>query len=188
MKYKTVVIDPPWPIKLAPSMNRFLQGSPLKDELEYQTMTEDEIKCFPINDFAAGDAIIFLWCTNSKLTNGRPCLQVAFEVLEQWAFKFRSVLTWQKNSGYAVWQPFRGVTEFILFGTRTHNIPPYGKYTNLFNWPNRKHSEKPVGFYQMLRSWSPAPRIDIFARNAHVGFDGWGDEYVGEGALAEWLE
>ena len=187
-KYKTIVVDPPWPIKIGPDMTRVLQGSSLKDELEYQTMTEEEIKEFPINDFAEDDSIIFLWCTNSKLTNGRPCLQVGFEVLERWNFKFRTLLIWQKNSGYAIWQPFRGITEFILFGTRTHNIPPYGKYSNLFNWPNRRHSEKPAGFYQMLRSWSPKPRIDIFARNAHVGFEGWGNEYVGDGPLQEFLE
>ena len=189
MKYKTVVIDPPWPIKIGPDMKRVLQGSSLRDELDYKTMTEQELRDFPINDFAAEKALLFLWCTNSKLTNGRPCLQTALEMLEYWGFKYRITLVWQKPSGYAIWHPFRGTTEFILFATRNvHNVPPYGYYSNVFEWPLTKHSEKPAGFYQMLRSWSPKPRIDIFARNAHVGFDGWGNEYVGEGPLQEFLE
>jgi len=59
---------------------------------------------------------------------------------------------------------------------------------NIFEAPRGTHSEKPARFYQLLRAWTPKPRIDIFARNAHEGFDGWGDEYVGEGALAPYLK
>ena len=187
-KYKTVVIDPPWPIALAPSMNRVLQGSQLHATLDYEFMTEKDIIDFPINDFAAEESMLFLWATNGKLESGRPCLQFAFELLELWGFKYRLTLVWKKSHGYAIWQPFRGITEFVLFATRNmHNCAPYGKFSNVFEYPITKHSEKPAGFYQMLRSCTPKPRIDIFARNAHEGFDGFGNEYVGEGPLKEFL-
>ena len=188
-KYKTVVIDPPWPITLAPSMNRILQGSPLHATLDYELMTEDEIREFPIDDFAEDESMLFLWATNGKLQSGRPCLQVAFEMLERWGFKYRLTLVWKKSHGYAIWQPFRGITEFVLFATRgIHNCPPYGKFSNVFEYPITKHSEKPAGFYQMIRSCTPEPRVDVFARNAHEGFAGWGKEYVGEGPLQEFLK
>ena len=192
MKYKTVVVDPPWPIKLAPSMNKVLKGSTLHATLDYKFMSVDELLEFPINDYAAEECLLFLWCTNGKLENGRPCLQVALEMIEYWKFKYRLILIWHKSHGYAIWQPFRGLTEFVIFATRkVHNYKPYGKYSNIFQWPITKHSEKPAGFYQMLRGWTPKPRIDIFARRTHEGFDGWGDEYVGnsdEGTLVEYLE
>jgi len=188
-RYKTVVIDPPWPIALASSMNRILKGSKLHATLDYELMSEEEIRDFPINDFAAEESRLFLWCTNSKLTSGRPCLQVAFEMLEHWGFRFRITLVWKKSHGYAIWHPFRGVTEFVLFATRgIHNCSPYGKYSNVFEYPITNHSVKPAGFYQMIRECTPTPRIDIFARNAHEGFDGWGNEYVGDGPLKEFLK
>lgn len=188
MKYKTVVVDPPWPIKIGGSMKDKLKGCGLTESLPYKTMSEEELKNFPIDDYAADESILFLWATNSKLTNGRPCLQVAFEILERWGFKFRMLLIWKKDKAYAIWTPFRGQTEFVLFSTRNiHNCPPYGQYSNIFEAPVTKHSEKPARFYQMIRSCTPKPRIDLFARRAHEEFDGWGDEYVGEGTLQEFL-
>lgn len=189
-KYKTVVIDPPWPIRLAPDMERILPGSSLHSHMNYENMTEEELRDFPIDDFAADRSMIFIWCTNSKLTTGRPCIQVALELLEHWGFRYRSILVWHKTHGFAIWIPFRGVTEFIIFGTRKlSKCPPYGQYSNVFNWPMTKHSEKPAGFYQMLRNCTPEPRIDIFARRAHPGFNGWGDEYAGDhGPLLPFLD
>lgn len=188
-KYKTVVVDPPWPIKLAPDMKRVLQGSSLHAQLDYNTMTEQELIDFRIDDFATESSLLFLWCLNSKLETGRPCLRVAFDLLEHWGYNYRMTLVWKKPNGYAIFIPFRGETEFVLFATRgVHNCSPYGKFSNVFSLPMTKHSEKPAGFYQMIRSCTPAPRIDLFARRAHEGFDGWGDEYVGDGPLAEWLK
>ena len=192
MRYKTVVIDPPWSIKLSDDLEGKIQGSKLPAVLDYETMTNEELLNFPIDDYAADDCLLFLWATNSKLENGRPCLWLALEMLERWGFNYRLVLVWVKPSGFAVWSPFRGNTEFVIFATRgTFNVPPYGRFSNVFYAPITKHSEKPARFYQLLRGWTPKPRIDIFARRAHDGFDGWGNEYAGnsdEGTLLEYLE
>ena len=191
MKYRTVVIDFPWDVTLSHDMDRILQGSGLRPSLDYKTMSESEQANFDINEFAADACALFIWCTNGKLKSGRPCLLVALETLERWGFNYRMTLVWKKPSGYAIWSPFRGETEFVLFATRgTFNYPPYGKFSNVFEAPITKHSEKPAKFYQMLRRWTKPPRIDIFARRAHEGFIGWGDEYVGnsdEGTLLEWI-
>lgn len=45
-----------------------------------------------------------------------------------------------------------------------------------FKAKRRKHSEKPDVFYANILKVTNAPRIDIFARKRHYGFDAWGNE------------
>lgn len=40
----------------------------------------------------------------------------------------------------------------------------------------KKHSQKPDSFYDILKSNTQEPRIDIFARKRHEGFDAYGDQ------------
>jgi N6-adenosine-specific RNA methylase IME4 len=201
------VIDPPWPldnIGLSPKAMQhiggnyerrpFLQKIPLKERMidHYDTMTVKDIIEFPINDFADEEALLFLWVTCSKAEN-RAVLDIGFDLLKEWGFKYHTLITWSKGNSFAIWSPISRATEHCIFGYR-------GNFTKLTKKQNAvmknhihtnyqvKHSQKPPKFYQMLRAWTPKPRIDIFARQRHYGFDGWGDEYVGEGPLAEWLE
>jgi N6-adenosine-specific RNA methylase IME4 len=182
-KYKTVVIDPPWNIRNDKPLQ--LPHSPFPC-LPYSTMNIEEIQAFPINHFADDECLLFLWVITSTIRDG-------FDILQDWGFRFHHILTWDKGSGHAIWSPIMGRTEHCLLGYRgnfrelTNN--KMGVMQSLIKTTGvRKHSEKPARFYQLLRAWTPEPRIDIFARNHHEGFDGWGDEYVGEGPLAEWLE
>ena len=203
MKYKTVVIDPPWNVsKMGLSPKAFerqerkphLQKKTMKDHLcdRYDIIESMNMFDFPIDDFAAEECLLFLWVTNSKDNTGKPILKLGFEILEAWGFIYHNTITWDKHNSFAIWSPIKGQTEHCLFAYR-------GNFTNLTNKQNavmsnlvdepvRNHSQKPNRFYQLLRAWTPAPRIDIFARNAHEGFDGGGDEYVGEGALAPYLK
>ena len=47
---------------------------------------------------------------------------------------------------------------------------------SLFTEKRGKHSRKPDVFYEILAQNTQAPRIDIFAREEHSGFDAWGNE------------
>jgi N6-adenosine-specific RNA methylase IME4 len=40
----------------------------------------------------------------------------------------------------------------------------------------RQHSRKPDVFYERVAAASPGPRLDMFARERHEGFDSWGNE------------
>lgn len=185
-KYKTVVIDPPWQLNEGTDIG--LQGGRLTS-IPYSVMTDDDILTFDIDAFAADRCILFMWATAGKTKRGIPILELAFKILREWGFTYRTMIYWKKPSDNpAIFIPFRRSLEPILFATRgISQVPPYGKYSDIFESQKRKHSEKPARFYQLLRAWTPEPRIDIFARNAHEGFDGWGDEYVGEGPLQEFL-
>ena len=49
-------------------------------------------------------------------------------------------------------------------------------FKTLFEGKRRGHSRKPVEFYDLLRRVAPGPRIDLFSREGHEGFDAWGNE------------
>jgi len=181
-KYKTVVVDPPWTINNDKPL--VLPHSPFPC-LPYSSMTPQDIQSFPIDEYADKAALLFLWVINSTIQEG-------FNLLFDWGFRFHHMITWDKGSGHAIWSPIMGRTEHCLFAYRgnfrelTDN--KMGVMQSLITTGGvRTHSQKPPLFYQLLRAWTPEPRIDIFARNAHEGFDGWGDEYVGEGPLQEFL-
>jgi len=188
-KYKTVVIDPPWPIDSATPFKSEWKELPRDLNTRYFQLTIDEIRNFPIDDFAGPSCYLFLWATNSK-TRGQPILRLAFDLLNIWGFKYHQMITWVKPRVLTCWSPISTRTEHCLFGYRGKlNQSQIAVMQNaiITNYQT-PHSEKPVQFYQLLRRWTPEPRIDIFARQRHYGFDGWGDEYVGEGPLSEWLE
>ena len=188
MKYKTVVIDLPWPIKLAENPET-LQGSALGN-IPYDTLSVDAFYDLDINEFAADEALLFVWVTAGKVKDGTSIMEIAHRLIRHWGFTYRLTLYWQKNKATpAIFTPFRRSIEPILFASRgVAAIPPYGQFSDIFQAPRGEHSEKPAKFYQMLRAWTPEPRIDLFARQAHEGFGGWGDEYVGEGPLAPFLK
>jgi len=191
MKYKTVVIDFPWPITtdIIPEAIRKKNGKWAKRRvtLDYLTQTLQEIFEFPITDFAAEDCLLFLWVTTGKIDN-IPILKIGFDILEAWGFIYHQIITWCKLTGLCVWSPFNSRTEHVLVAYRGHLPKVYAVMPNYFETQQLSHSEKPAKFYQLLRAWTPKPRIDLFARRAHEGFDGWGQEYVGKGTLLPYIE
>lgn len=86
------------------------------------------------------------------------------------------MLTWCKP-GLGTGQ-FQCNTEHVLVcrkGNRAGN--PFGMTGGTyFNCPRGKHSEKPNEFYQLVEKCSPAPYLEMYARNKRDGWDSWGDE------------
>lgn len=163
-KYRAIVIDPPWPIEKILREER-----PNQYDFDYPTMNLEEIKTFPLQKFAFEDgAHIYLWTT-------QKFLPVAFDVFKEWGVNYECLLTWVKNVGFT---PFSWMysTEHCLFG-RIGNLPllKLGKRLD-FAAKVREHSRKPDEFYNLVREVSPEPRIDLFSRESHEGFERWGNE------------
>ena len=175
--YRCIVIDPPWDQgKTGLRAVRPNQGQ----NLDYSTMTFDEIANLDIANWAAEDAFLWLWATNSRSrSSGRPILQQAFELMDGWGFRYYTLLTWDKGTGPCPFGPYQITTEHCLFGYRgKFSLPKgsMGKMKTLFSAPSKRHSEKPCLLYDYVSTYFPAPRLDVFARRRHTGFDAWGDE------------
>jgi N6-adenosine-specific RNA methylase IME4 len=165
--YSCIVIDPPWDIKKIEREERPNQGL----YLDYPTMSLEEIadeKWVPVRTHAADDCHLYLWVTHKYLPAG-------LELMEQWGFRYQCMMTWRKNVGIT---PFSWMydTEHVLFG-RKGNLPLTQLGLRLsFDAPVQGHSVKPEVFYERVRTASPGPRIDMFARTERDGFEVWGNE------------
>lgn len=162
--YRCIVIDPPWPMK---KIRREVR--PKQVEMDYKTMSIDEIKEFPLKKFMHNDGChIYLWTTQKFLRD-------SFDVFEAWGVKFQCLMTWVKNVGFTPYS-WMYSTEHVLFGA-CGNIPLLRKGIRLdFNAKVREHSRKPDEFYDIVRLVSSGPRVDIFSREKREGFDVWGYE------------
>ena len=160
--FRTIVIDPPWPIEKIEREERGKQY-----DLDYAAMSIEEIKTFRLPADPNG-CHIYLWTT-------QRFLPTAFEVLEAWGVKYQCLMTWVKNVGFT---PFSWMysTEHCLFGRiGSLQLTQLGKRLD-FAAKVREHSRKPEEFYALVRQVSPEPRIDIFSREKHEGFEQYGNE------------
>ena len=107
-KYEVILIDPPWAYYLRQGQTGRRNTTP------YPTMTLEEIKKIPVQDLGAEDAILWLWVTNSHLPD-------AFEIVKEWGFQYKVLLTWVKNRlGTGDW--LRGRTEHCLMAVKGHPV------------------------------------------------------------------
>jgi len=165
-KYKTIVIDPPWPIKKVVRDCR-----PNQDVFDYPVMSVEEIRSMAIGDLADGSGChLYLWTTQKYLPD-------AFDILKAWGFRYVFTMTWHKNGGF---QPFglpQYNSEFVLFGKLGNlDFEDTKQFSTCFNGDRREHSRKPEAFYDLVARVSPSPRIDCFSREERKGFQQHGNE------------
>ena len=98
-----------------------------------------------------------------------------------WGFEHVTMITWLKDR-QGLGQYYRGLTEHCIFA-RTKKGLPYklldGKRqqgVTGFYAPKGIHSAKPEEMRQMIEKVSYGPRIELFARENHHGWDVWGNE------------
>jgi len=165
-RYRTLVIDPPWPIAKIDREERPRQAS----VLDYPTMSVEEIAGLPVRDLVDPDgAHVYLWVTHKTLPAG-------LELLERWGCRYECQLTWVKPTGITPYSWMYN-TEHVLFARAGGRLDVARKGIKLaFDAPTGGHSTKPDRFYDMVRAASPGPRLEMFARRARPDFDSWGDE------------
>jgi N6-adenosine-specific RNA methylase IME4 len=162
-KFKTIVVDPPWPVKKILRDDR-----PNQTEFDYPTMTEEELFDIPVFQYADENCHLFLWTTHKFLPLG-------LQMVEHWGFKYQCLLTWVKNVGFT---PFSWMysTEHVLFARKGNlDLLKLGERLD-FEGKVREHSRKPDEFYSLVERVSPALRLDMFSREKHSGFEQYGLE------------
>ncbi len=164
-EYRTIVVDPPWP------MTKILRDvRPNQADFDYPVMALSEIEAMPIKSVACSDAHLYFWTTQRFLPG-------AIRILEIWGFTYVFTMVWRKSGGF---QPIglpQYNCEFILFG-RKGGLPflDTKQFPTCFEGARREHSRKPAEFYELVKRVSPGPRLDCFSREVHDGFDSWGNE------------
>ena len=164
LQYRTIVVDPPWPMEKILRDNR-----PNQSDFDYPCLSVKEIKTLPIAGMSFPDGChLYLWTT-------QKFLPVAFEVMAEWGFQYQCLLTWVKNVGFTPFS-FMYSTEHCLFG-HIGSLPltRLGKRLD-FSAKVREHSRKPDEFYDLVKAVSPEPRLDMFSREKREGFDQYGNE------------
>ena len=171
MKYKTIVVDPPWEYnKWGGHSNKGRHGFKIV-EFPYDCMGIDEIKRLPIKNLSDDNCELYLWTTQKYLP-------ISFEVLNSWGFKYCQTLTWCKTPrGTGQGGVYCPTNEFLILGRR-------GKMPNITRidstwWltkRQRRHSAKPEFFQDMIETVSEGPRLEMFARRERKGWDVFGNE------------
>lgn len=161
--FSAIIIDPPWDWGDEGDIDQYGRARPV-----YQTMPFDGIKALPIRSRAAPNCHLYLWITNRSLPKG-------FALFDEWGFRFITLVTWAKPS-FGMGNYFRGQSEHIMFGVQ--GILPLLRHDvgTVFSFPRGKmHSSKPSEVYDLLASCSPEPRLEMFAREEHAGWQPWGN-------------
>lgn len=168
-KYQIIYADPPWAEHGGGKIKR---GA----DKHYKLMSTKDIAALPVSRVVDTNAHLYLWVTNNKLQDG-------LYVMEQWGFKYKTMITWVKDR-FGLGQYFRGQTEHCLFGVK--GMLPYkiegGKRqqgTTYIYAPRTKHSKKPEGMRKLIKKVSDREgfnKIELFARDAIDGWDVWGNE------------
>jgi len=161
--YSTIVIDPPWPMKKIARDCR-----PNQVAMDYPIMTEGEIADIVLP--AAKNCHLFLWTTHKFLP-------MALRVLSKWGFRYVCCMVWHKPGGF---QPIglpQYNCEFAVYARQgTPKFTETKAFNTCFSAPRGKHSEKPEGFYDIIRRVTSGRRIDMFGRREIKGFKSWGKE------------
>jgi N6-adenosine-specific RNA methylase IME4 len=167
MKYKTIVIDPPWP---GPGEHRSQKGG-AKTVIPYSTMTGIQISALGVHDLADEGAQLWVWVPSRHVGD-------AFLLMQLWAFRYAGLFIWQKPPNLG---PFcRHDAEFLLRGYLPGARMELPAPPQTHRWPRpKRHSEKPAEAYEFIANQSEGPRIDIFARQDRPGFEAWGNQAPG---------
>ena len=175
-RYATVVVDPSWPVardldlRDAPNGAGYAPTGFKPDGWPYDLMPLSEIAMLPIAETLADDALVFCWTT-------RKFLPATFPIIEAWGLKYRLTMVWHKPDGPQMPNFPKLNGEFVIVGAKGNPKFASIKAFNVVNcWPRGGHSEKPEGFYELLRRVTIGPRLDVFGRRRIAGFDSWGNE------------
>tara|TARA_Y100000768_G_C23805660_1_gene599357 strand:+ start:215 stop:745 length:531 start_codon:yes stop_codon:yes gene_type:complete len=168
-KYNIIYADPPWKYDSG-FLKRNWDG-------KYPQMKPEEINSLPVNDIAADNCILFMWITFPKLLIG-------LEAMESWGFKYRSAaFTWVKKNkkadswfwGMGHWT--RANAEVCFLGVKGKPQRESASVHSVIDERIQEHSKKPdIVRNKIVELCGDLPRIELFARQKHEGWDSWGNE------------
>ena len=162
-RYSVIVLDPPWPMK---KIRRDVR--PAQVEMPYPTMTEEELRALELP--AADNCHVWCWTTPKFLP-------MALRLLPVWGVEYVCPFVWHKPGGFQPVGLPQFNCEFALYGrVGSPEFTETKAFPLCFQAGRGQHSEKPEGFYDIVRRVTEGPRLDMFNRREIDGFEGWGHE------------
>ena len=167
-KYQIIYADPPWSYKNKRTGRDMKHGAASK----YDTMPIEDICSLPIGEIADKNSALFLWVTC-------PMMREGLIVMDAWGYKYKTKLYWRKIMGLGMGFWFRGQVEELWLGIKG-KIPAFKlQIANIHQEKVRKHSQKPEYFREIIEQTNLKPRIELFAREKHEGWDSIGYDIDG---------
>jgi N6-adenosine-specific RNA methylase IME4 len=166
-KYHVVCIDPPWAYEEKGGFTSDQYNSESnRGAVDYPTMTVDQISKIELP--IAEDCVLFLWTTHAFLRD-------SFELLDQWGFKYKATLVWDKVK-MGLGRTIRMQVEFCLIGVKGNPIINGSSERDIITEARREHSRKPEAFYQMVDRMCIGNKLDYFSRQNRINWDHYGAE------------
>ena len=174
-KYQIIYADPPWHYKnyADNSASRWVGN-------QYPVMSVVDIGNLPVGNISDDNSILFLWVTS-------PCLLDGLRVMEAWGFTYKTKgFCWIKRNkkanslfwGMGYWT--RSNSEDCLIGVRGRPKRNNAGVHQVIDARWQSHSRKPGQARDRIVSLvGDLPRIELFARETHPGWDAWGNEIEG---------
>tara|TARA_Y100000004_G_scaffold159235_1_gene185987 strand:- start:16 stop:558 length:543 start_codon:yes stop_codon:yes gene_type:complete len=170
-QYGVIYADPPWTFKTYSD-----KGKGRSPEQHYSVLSLADISRLPVSDISKPDAVLLMWVID-------PLLDKAFEVINAWGFKYKTVaFTWAKTNktkpgfftGLGYWT--RGNPEMCLLATKGKPKRLSKSVPQLVVEQRREHSRKPDIMYSHIENLLEGPYIELFARTQRPGWDAWGNQ------------
>jgi N6-adenosine-specific RNA methylase IME4 len=175
-RYDIAYVDPPW----------YYYGSAVKDAAaakHYPLMSPQQLAALDVSTLLSPRAAVFMWATG-------PRLDFAVDLLRAWKLHYRGIAyVWVKTNarneiiaGQGVAPTFtKPTTELLLVATTIPTGRPFPIHTmrqaQVILHQRGRHSEKPAIFRELIEELcGKLPRIELFARERHPGWDSWGAE------------
>ena len=169
-EYALIYADPPW--SFVTYSDRGLKKSAQR---HYSCSPAGVLREMAVGDLAAQNSVLAMWATF-------PMLPQAIGLMDAWGFTYKTGGAWGKMSkgggkvAFGTGYIFRSAAELLLVGTRGKPVWGNRRTRNLWLAPVREHSRKPDEVRDLLAALVPGPRIELFARSRHEGWDAWGNE------------
>lgn len=173
-RYQCLYIDPPWRQKRGGKKS--VRPNSSGKELEYSTLTMDEIKehIRIASELTDDDSVLFLWTIEKYLFE-------AENIAKELGYKLHARMIWNKVTGIPAAFTIRYGHEYLLYMYKGKLIPvaedERGKIHSVFTEKVKRHSQKPEEAYRIIERLYPnLNKLEMYARNERQGWDCWGDE------------
>ena len=158
------IIDPPTEFELYSE-----NGNAKSASAQYSVMDWNALARMPVGHLFRANSVIGLWACP-------PTLRKSMWLLDQWGALYKTELVWPKGrmgTGYRS----RGMHESVLVAVFGDERQIHDPFYGVIKGRARGNSQKPPEFYAMVRERTHGlDRCDLFSRETHEGYVGWGDQ------------